>query len=108
MKMNVLIVVLDGPHITPEESDQIRTTLQRGLRNTCSKNVVRYSKDDNVHDYKLDDIRDNASVLESTELMNVKKLDGLHLTFNLEAGSLLPLAIRLVKKFPAPNYIFCD
>lgn len=84
----------DGPHITPEESDQIRTTLQRGLRNTCGKNVVRYSKDDNVHDYKLDDIRDNASVLESTELMNVKKLDGLHLTFNLEAGSLLPLAIR--------------
>lgn len=84
-----------APHISPEESNQIRTTLQRGLRNTGIKNSTRFSKDENQQDYKLDEIRENTSaLLESTELLNVKKLDGLHLTFNLEAGSLLPLAIR--------------
>ncbi|CAH0558751.1 unnamed protein product [Brassicogethes aeneus] len=31
---------------------------------------------------------------ESTELLNIKKIEGVHLVFNLEAGSLLPLAIR--------------
>ncbi|KAL1122639.1 hypothetical protein AAG570_002966 [Ranatra chinensis] len=31
---------------------------------------------------------------ESTELLQTKKLESLHLTFNLESGSLLPLAIR--------------
>lgn len=36
----------------------------------------------------------NASVLESSELLHVKKFEGVHLVFNLEAGSLLPLAIR--------------
>jgi hypothetical protein len=36
------------------------------------------------------------SVLEPTELMQSKRLEGLHLTFNLEAGILLPLAIRYV------------
>lgn len=32
--------------------------------------------------------------LDSPELLRVRKLDGVHLIFNLEAGSLLPLAIR--------------
>lgn len=36
----------------------------------------------------------NASVLESSELLHVRKFEGVHLVFNLEAGSLLPLAIR--------------
>ncbi|XP_057667746.1 suppressor of fused homolog [Diorhabda carinulata] len=31
---------------------------------------------------------------ESAELIHIKKLEGVHLVFNLEAGSLLPLAIR--------------
>lgn len=44
--------------------------------------------------YRIDDVRDRMSILESTELLHVKKLEALHLIFNLEAGSLLPLAIR--------------
>ncbi|XP_019877711.1 suppressor of fused homolog isoform X2 [Aethina tumida] len=36
----------------------------------------------------------SKSLQESTELLHVKKLEGVHLIFNLEAGSLLPLAIR--------------
>ncbi|CAH1175604.1 unnamed protein product [Phaedon cochleariae] len=36
----------------------------------------------------------SRSILESAELMHVKHLEGVHLIFNLEAGSLLPLAIR--------------
>ncbi|XP_008201227.1 suppressor of fused homolog [Tribolium castaneum] len=36
----------------------------------------------------------NFKMDESTELLHIKKLEGVHLVFNLEAGSLLPLAIR--------------
>lgn len=36
----------------------------------------------------------NSSMLESSELLHVRKFEGVHLVFNLEAGSLLPLAIR--------------
>ncbi|KAJ8980094.1 hypothetical protein NQ317_008555 [Molorchus minor] len=39
-------------------------------------------------------LQGNRGVLESAELLHVKKLEGVHLIFNLEAGSLLPLAIR--------------
>jgi suppressor of fused-like protein len=44
--------------------------------------------------FKMDEIRSSSGLLESTELLNIKKLEGVHLVFNLEAGSLLPLAIR--------------
>lgn len=36
----------------------------------------------------------NRCVTDSAELISIKKLEGVHLVFNLEAGSLLPLAIR--------------
>lgn len=62
--------------ISEEESEQIRNTLQKGLHSNLEHNTT------------------GASILESTELLHVKKLEGLHLVFNLEAGSLLPLAIR--------------
>lgn len=68
----------DTPHISEEESDQIRLTLQRGLNS-----IPGLKTKESQH-----------SLLESTELLKIRKLDGLHLTFNLEAGSLLPLAIR--------------
>lgn len=84
----------DGPTITPEESNQIRTTLQRGLKNSNMKDMARYSKDGQPGEYKLEELREPTGVLESTELLHIRKLEGLHLTFNLEAGSLLPLAIR--------------
>ncbi|CAG9859286.1 unnamed protein product [Phyllotreta striolata] len=36
----------------------------------------------------------NRCLTDSAELIHVKKLEAVHLVFNLEAGSLLPLAIR--------------
>lgn len=47
-----------------------------------------------------EDSNPKHALQESAELMHAKKLDGVHLVFNLEAGSLLPLAIRykFVKK----------
>ncbi|XP_065156532.1 suppressor of fused homolog [Atheta coriaria] len=71
----------DG-RITEEESEQIKTALQKGLQSS------------NISNNKCDDVRESSAMLESTELLHVKKLDGIHLVFNLEAGSLLPLAIR--------------
>ncbi|KAJ9584731.1 hypothetical protein L9F63_020936, partial [Diploptera punctata] len=54
--------------------------------------------DSNENSYKRETLDNNSSnelgVLESTELLRSKKLEALHLTFNLEAGILLPLAIR--------------
>lgn len=76
----------DGPTITAEETLQIRTALQRGLRNNGRESRYR-------EEYK-EDLRESRGVFESTELLNIRRLEGLHLTFNLEAGSLLPLAIR--------------
>lgn len=79
----------DMSRIIEEQQEQIRTTLQKGLQfqTDCDKT--------NTNTIKLDESRDN-NLLESTELLHVKKLDGVHLIFNLEAGSLLPLAIRYV------------
>lgn len=82
----------DIPHISEEESDQIRTTLQRGL--STIPGSISDRKDRQSNESKSDDGRESHSVLESTELLRIRKLDGIHLTFNLEAGSLLPLAIR--------------
>ena len=38
---------------------------------------------------------------------SIKVLSGLHLTFNLEAGSLLPLAIKLVSKHAIFTRLLC-
>ncbi|KAF2887190.1 hypothetical protein ILUMI_18983 [Ignelater luminosus] len=66
--------------------EQVKPSVSAGLQSTneqeCSAN------------YRIDDLRDRMSILESTELLHIKKLEALHLIFNLEAGSLLPLAIR--------------
>lgn len=60
--------------VSEQESDQIRNALQKGL-NSGSEALVN-------------------PMLESSELLHIRKLEGVHLIFNLEAGSLLPLAIR--------------
>ncbi|XP_017772156.1 PREDICTED: suppressor of fused homolog isoform X1 [Nicrophorus vespilloides] len=73
---------VDGvSRLTDEETEQIKNTLQKGLQGADGFN-------------KLDDVRESSGMLESAELLHVRKLDGIHLVFNLEAGSLLPLAIR--------------
>ncbi|KAJ8934096.1 hypothetical protein NQ318_004977 [Aromia moschata] len=60
---------------------------------------LKDKSDENNEDLKLksrvhQSLQGNQSALESAELVHVKKLEGVHLIFNLEAGSLLPLAIR--------------
>lgn len=65
--------------ITERETEQIKNTLQKGLQ-FANPN------------FKGDEL--GEAMMESSELLRVKKLEGVHLVFNLEAGSLLPLAIR--------------
>lgn len=67
--------------ISEQETEQIRHTLQKGLNSGNEHNLT------------------GSNILESSELLHVRKFEGVHLVFNLEAGSLLPLAIRLVKNF---------
>lgn len=57
-----------------------------------------YSKEENYSKGCYDE-ECTGERLESTELLRTKVLESLHLTFNLEAGLLLPLAIRYVCYF---------
>lgn len=70
--------------ISETDQAQIRLTLQKGLNYKTDQN--KFSSN-----YKLNS---DESIRESNELLLPKQLNGVHLTFNLEAGSLLPLAIR--------------
>ncbi|KDR22406.1 suppressor of fused homolog [Zootermopsis nevadensis] len=82
--------------ISEQQSHQIKTALKKGLLNTkpILPPIGRSSNLDN-NDNSYDHSSTNEfGVLESTELLRSKKLEGLHLTFNLEAGNLLFLAIR--------------
>lgn len=84
-----IIDVENMPRITEEESQQIKTTLQKGLQSASSEQDRT-----NGSNFKMDELKDGSGVLESTELLHIKKMEGVHLVFNLEAGSILPLAIR--------------
>lgn len=77
------------PRITHAESQQIKTTLQKGLQSASSEQDRT-----NGSNFQMDELKDSSGVLESAELLHIKKMEGVHLVFNLEAGSLLPLAIR--------------
>jgi hypothetical protein len=64
-------------------------------RSTAKPYLCIFSNDNSCKKESYDSSSTNEfGVLESTELLRSKRLEGLHLTFNLEAGSLLPLAIR--------------
>lgn len=79
--------------------------VHRWVQITSDKSTERYrerrdNSDDEDEDVKpiikterLSPCEQDASVADES---NIKILAGLHLTFNLEAGSLLPLAIKLV------------
>ncbi|KAF5295325.1 hypothetical protein FQA39_LY13190 [Lamprigera yunnana] len=64
------------------------------IKPTFNPNLQSTNIEQDSVNYKSHDFNDKSTILESTELMHTKKLDSLHLVFNLEAGSLLPLAIR--------------
>lgn len=66
----------------------------RVLLNNTDLSYINSEKFTNINDYKEGELREKTNIFESTELLHVKKLEGIHLVFNLEAGSLLPLAIR--------------
>ncbi|KAJ8894694.1 hypothetical protein PR048_000001 [Dryococelus australis] len=92
--------VPDLPQISKQDSQQIKTALRRGLLNTkpilppIGKTQDVNDNDDHFKKELPDSIGSNLEVLDSTELLTTKKFEGLHLTFNLESGSLLPLAIK--------------
>lgn len=78
----------DGNNISEEENEQMKSAFQKSIYSNNNDRLASTSS------YKNDDGKENSTMLESTELLHVKKLEGVHLVFNLEAGSLLPLAIR--------------
>ncbi|KRT85723.1 hypothetical protein AMK59_1017 [Oryctes borbonicus] len=78
----------DRNSTSEEENEQMKTAYQKSLYSNNNDRLAGTSG------YKSDDGKENSTMLESTELLHVKKLEGVHLIFNLEAGSLLPLAIR--------------
>ncbi|XP_018332053.1 suppressor of fused homolog [Agrilus planipennis] len=53
-----------------------------------------HGSQNDISNFKSDGGKDGMGLLEASEILQVKKLEGLSLVFNLEAGSLLPLAIR--------------
>nr|CAD7589165.1 unnamed protein product [Timema genevievae] len=86
------------PNLSEQDSEQIKTALQKGLLNTKpvlppignSADLSNTSDDSCWKDASNNELE----VSESTELLVTKRLEGLHLTFNWESGSLLPLAIK--------------
>ncbi|XP_067126583.1 suppressor of fused homolog isoform X2 [Centruroides vittatus] len=96
------------PQISELESEQIKATLRKGLLNTKRvlppiKPTNRNSEvssviDQNENNSRKESFSSNAcsemAALESNELLSTKTLESVHLQFNLEAGTLLPLALR--------------
>eukprot|EP00920_Eleutheroschizon_duboscqi_P039196 GHVT01094403.1.p1 GENE.GHVT01094403.1~~GHVT01094403.1.p1 ORF type:complete len:148 (-),score=2.22 GHVT01094403.1:71-514(-) len=100
----------EKPRISDYESDQIKATLRKGLVGPTSKPVLPPIKgdhsthsDNTYHDANADRNRQSSrkesfdstgSSEAPTELLRTRILDNVHLKFNLEAGALLPLALR--------------
>jgi len=93
----------EGPATRPltpsPDSEQIQAALRKGSLNTrpvlppIKAHSERHSvqcKNSNFENNQYDE----DCLNEATELLRTRRLESLHLTFNLEAGVLLPLAIR--------------
>ncbi|KAK3862094.1 hypothetical protein Pcinc_032010 [Petrolisthes cinctipes] len=79
------------PRISHVESEQIRSTLQKGLLQGATKTRPTH------HDTQTGgegDVEGNVATSDSAELFVTRRLESLHLTINLESGALLPLALR--------------
>ena len=75
--------------ITKDVSEQIKTTLKKGLLNTnCSVNDVMHQSNSDKTSFP------GGPSTDSAELYVTVKLPSLHITMNLESGALLPLALR--------------
>lgn len=97
------------PQISVLESEQIKATLKKGLLN--SKPVLPQIRPNSSNRYygmsaaadqnegsRKDSYDSNmnneVAALEPAELLQTKYLESVHLQFNLEAGAILPLALR--------------
>ncbi|KAK3094562.1 hypothetical protein FSP39_003435 [Pinctada imbricata] len=85
--------VSDRPHISDFESEQIKAALQKGLQ-FPRRNSRDYEFNENTRQSRKQSFDSNASSEGPTELLRTRTLDFVHLKFNLEAGSLLPLALK--------------
>ncbi|KAK2148100.1 hypothetical protein LSH36_516g01015 [Paralvinella palmiformis] len=94
----------DKPHISLFESEQIKATLKRGLRETRPVLPPIKSLDNNIQEFQQDHQNKNRSRKQSfdsnisseapTDLLRTRTLDGVQLRFNQEAAILLPLALK--------------
>jgi hypothetical protein len=79
-----------------EESEQIKSLLKKGLSSSTTggtgKNGARGATSSSVD--LLDKSEDFENSAKSLEVIRPNLLQGVHLCFNHEAGSLIPLAIR--------------
>lgn len=88
------------PQISELESEQIKSTLKKGLLNTKPvlppiKSSHSSRNDSNIRKECYDSSASSyPGMLESGELLKTRNLESVHLQFNLEAGTVLPLALR--------------
>lgn len=95
----------DSPQISERESEQIKTLLKKGLKyiKPGLPPIVSHSKLSSTFDESQSDLRKDScnavgigevGCLDPGELLQTQILEAVHLTFNLESGILLPLALR--------------
>ncbi|KAL8604949.1 hypothetical protein ACOMHN_028577 [Nucella lapillus] len=84
-------------HLSHAESEQIKTALKKGLSKPSSPDSEEGDGKDQSQrgpPPRKASFDSTASSEGPTELIRTRTLDAVHLKFNLEAGSLLPLALR--------------
>ncbi|XP_071542344.1 suppressor of fused homolog isoform X2 [Panulirus ornatus] len=82
-----------SPRITHVESEQIKSTLQKGLMQGANKGCINHGTIEGK-DGSEGDVEGNVATTDSAELFVTRRLESVHLTINLESGALLPLALR--------------
>lgn len=95
MRRGESIFELDlSAHEEVERGFELEGSNLSGVSARCSWSVENGKNKDDCDEEGESHHQTLQGLQESTELMHIVKLDGVHLVFNLEAGSLLPLAIK--------------
>ncbi|XP_050397682.1 suppressor of fused homolog [Patella vulgata] len=87
------------PHISDHDSEQIKATLKKGLSTSRTNLPFKIEGKEadshtNRNQSRKESFDSTVSSEGPTELTRTRSLDAIHLKFNLEAGLLLPLALR--------------
>lgn len=93
------------PQLSEDDTAQIKATLKKGLLNTKpvlppikpakTKNPITNQNTSNPRKESYDSNASNeVTSLETGELARTKTLESVHMQFNLESGSVLPLALK--------------